>query len=428
MADSWKLLSLKEAGVSLIDCVHKTPPAATDGYPYIAIPQMKGGWLDFDADPRLISEPDFVNWTQKAKPQEHDVVLSRRCNPGVTAPVKERTNFALGQNLVLLRSTGEVTAPEYLRWLVSGPLWWDQISTFINVGAVFESLRCADVPKFTLPIPPLPEQRRIAEILGALDDKIELNRKMNQTLEEMAQAIFKSWFIDFDGHAEFVESELGRIPKGWRVAELGDVCDVQHGWPFKSGLFLEDLSGKPIVVGIGNFEYTGGFRFASTKTKEYLGEYPEEYELKPNEILLVMTCQTAGGEILGIPARVPSDRVYLHNQRLGRVVPSADGFVDGCFLYRLFLSKGFTDHLVATASGTKILHTAPKRILAFRFPRPPTELLEHFSALAQPMEDKFALNRAEADTLAELRDTLLPKLISGELRVPEAEKAVESVA
>lgn len=137
-------------------------------------------------------------WTRKALPQAWDAVLSRRCNPGETAFIPAGFECALGQNLVLLRSDGQRIYPPFLRWLLRSPAWWEQVRHFINVGAVFESLKCADIPNFRLPIPPLRDQERIAEILGALDDKIELNRRMNETLEGMAQAIFQSWFVDFN--------------------------------------------------------------------------------------------------------------------------------------------------------------------------------------------------------------------------------------
>ena len=158
---AWPILSLREAGVSLIDCEHKTPPPAELGYPYIAIPQVKQGRIDL-ADVRLISEKHFIDWTRKAKPEAHDVILSRRCNPGETAFVPPGLECALGQNLVLLRADGSKVTPEFLRWLVRGPEWWEQTGKFINVGAVFDSLRCADVPNFELSIPTLSEQRAIA--------------------------------------------------------------------------------------------------------------------------------------------------------------------------------------------------------------------------------------------------------------------------
>ena len=132
---------------------------------------------------------------------------------------------------------------------------------------------------------------------------------------------------------------------------------LKHGWPFKSERFNEELTGKPIVISVGNFRYTGGFRFAETSVKEYRSSYPKEYELAPHDILLVMTCQTAGGEILGIPARVPDDgRVYLHNQRLGKVVIRDRVCVDPAYLYWPFLSAEFNRELVTSASGTKTSH------------------------------------------------------------------------
>jgi very-short-patch-repair endonuclease/restriction endonuclease S subunit len=197
MAGEWQLMTLRAANVTLIDCDHRTPPAAEDGYPYVAIPQMRGGRIEL-AGARRIGREHYLEWTRKAKPSANDVILSRRCNPGETAVAPAGAEFALGQNLVLLRADGTKVFPPFLRWLVRGPDWWEQIGKFNNVGAVFDSLKCADVPKFELRIPPLPEQRAIAHILGTLDDKIELNRRMNETLEAMARALFKSWFVDFD--------------------------------------------------------------------------------------------------------------------------------------------------------------------------------------------------------------------------------------
>lgn len=265
-------MKLNEAGITLIDCDHKTPPEQTSGYPYVGIPQLKDGHIRLDGA-RLISEEDFILWTKKAKPKMNDVILSRRCNPGESAYVPESLEIALGQNLVLLRSDGSVIYPPFLRWLVQGNEWWEQVNKFLNVGAVFNSLKCKDIPNFKLTIPSLKEQREITDILSSLDKKIELNNKLNQTLESMAQAIFKSWFIDFEpvrakiaakqagqdpdlaamcaisGKSEaeleqmtkedfaelqataalfpdeLVESELGEVPKGWSIAKVDGILN-----------------------------------------------------------------------------------------------------------------------------------------------------------------------------------------------------------
>ncbi|MGN5085316.1 restriction endonuclease subunit S [Aeromonas sp. 31P] len=198
MASKWPLKSLKELGVTLIDCVHKTPTAVEKGIPYIGIPQMKNGIIDFSANPRLISEEDYQLWTAKAKPTHGDIVLSRRCNPGETAYVPMGSKFALGQNLVLLRPDPKKIHPGYLRWVVNSPIWWDEVSKYKNPGAVFDSLKCADIPNFEVPEPTRSAQILIDKCLLDISDKIELNHQMNQTLEQMAQALFKSWFVDFD--------------------------------------------------------------------------------------------------------------------------------------------------------------------------------------------------------------------------------------
>lgn len=189
----------------------------------------------------------------------------------------------------------------------------------------------------------------------------------------------------------------------WKPYKLGDLVSIKHGWPFRSDLFSDNLTGRPIVVSIGNFEYTGGFRFDSTKIKEYLGEYPPDYELSPGDVLLVMTCQTAGGEILGIPGRIPDDgRVYLHNQRMGKVelLHSDQAFLD--YLYWLFLWKPFNQALFNTASGTKILHTSPGRIEAFDLRLPSLPEQRAIAHILGSLDDKIELNRRMNATLEEM--------------------------
>lgn len=188
---------------------------------------------------------------------------------------------------------------------------------------------------------------------------------------------------------------------------LGDLVSIEHGWPFKSTSYSTELTGGPIVVAIGNFHYDGGFRFGSTTTKEYRADYPKRYELEAGDILLVMTCQTSGGEILGIPARVPDDsRTYLHNQRIGKVVVHDGAPVDPNYLYWLFLSKEFNRHLFVTATGSKILHTAPSRIEDFEFELPPIEEQRRIAHILGTLDDKIELTRRMNETLEEMARAL----------------------
>jgi type I restriction enzyme, S subunit len=244
MQSDWEMLTLAEAGVRLVDCDHRTPPAAEAGYPYVAIPQLKDGHVALSGV-RLISRAHFEEWTKKLKPQEHDVIVVRRCNSGDSAVIPKGVEWAIGQNLVILRADGKRVRPEFLRWLVRGEDWWEQVRKYLNVGAVFDSLKCRDIPNFRVAVPSLEEQSHICEVLDAVDRRIRLLRNTNRTLEAVTDALFASWFVDFDPvrakadardpdamdaataalfPSEFEESSFGPIPKGWSVGRFGDLA------------------------------------------------------------------------------------------------------------------------------------------------------------------------------------------------------------
>ncbi|MFG2598805.1 restriction endonuclease subunit S [Streptomyces sp. NPDC048462] len=191
----------------------------------------------------------------------------------------------------------------------------------------------------------------------------------------------------------------------WKEHALGEVLTVEHGYAFPGPEMSEDLTGRPIVVSIGNFSYSGGFRFDRTRVRELKGDAPPRFVLKSGDLVVVMTCQTPGGEILGLPAVVPNDgRFYLHNQRIGKVVCREDA-LDPHFAYYLFLSDSVNRALAASASGTKILHTSPERIGAVRCFIP---LLAEQRAIAEvlgALDDKIALNERMRSTALRLAST-----------------------
>lgn len=431
MASSRREMTLQQAGVVLIDCDHRTPAAADDGFPYIAIPQLKGGRLDL-SDVRTISEADFVEWTRKAKPQSNDVILSRRCNPGETAYVPAGLECALGQNLVLLRAARETIYPPFLRWLVRGPGWWDQVRTFLNVGAVFDSLKCADIPNFTLPVPPVDEQKAIAHILGTLDDKIELNRRMNATLEAMARALFQSWFVDFDPVRAKVDgrnpagmdattaalfpdsfegSALGDIPAGWTVGELADVStnprrsvapsEIPPNTPY---IGLEHMPRHCVALG----DWSDASEIASGKSAFRTGEILfgklRPYFHKVGVAPVNGVCST---DILVLAPKSSAWFGFL----LGHV--SSDALIQ------------FSD---LASTGTKMPRTNWSDIGSFKVVLPPDRLAARLTSQIEPMVQRINAGLHQSRTLAALRDTLLPKLLSGELSLCQAEKTVSAMA
>ena len=422
----WRNLTLKAAGISLIDCDHKTPSAAADGYPYIAIPQLRDGHITLDGVRRISSE-DYKEWTKKLEPQEDDVIVVRRCNSGQSAHVPAGLKCAIGQNLVVLRTDGKSVLPEYLRWLLRGEDWWSEVRKYINVGAVFDSLRCRDIPNFELPIPPLDVQREISQVLSALDDRITLLRETNTTLEAIAQALFKSWFVDFDPvHAKmqgrapegmseataalfpdsFEESELGPVPKGWRVVSIYEVAKLIYGAPFASKQFKSDPHGKPLV------------RIRDLKDEQpgvYTEEvHPKGYLLQPGDITVGMDGEFRaymwGGE-----------EAWL-NQRVCVFQP-----VNGA--NSVFVRLSITPLLAAveaSETATTVIHLGKNDIDRFKICHPRDLVLAAFASLTTSVYQRIVGNKQMIQNLASLRDTLLPRLISGQLRVNSIAELAES--
>jgi len=406
-SDDWPVLSLREAGVELLDCEHRTPPDAGCGYPYIAIPQIRDGHLDLSGA-RRVSHEHYVEWTRKAKPQPHDVLLSRRCNPGETAVVPSNLECVLGQNLVILRADGTRIAPSFLRWLVRSPVWWEQVSAFINVGAVFDSLRCADIPSFRLPIPPESEQLRIAAILDALDDRIELNRRMNRTLESMARAIFKSWFVDFDPVRRKMEGGDPEVPNeiahGWNATKLAELVVVVR----------DTMTPQQIAGELVDHYSIPAFDDGKTPSLEMGSTIRSSKFRVPSGCVLVSR----------LNPRIP--RVWLprsRNERRGVcsteflvLLPKSPVSVE--YLYGIACSERFGEELASRVTGTSGSHQRVKPLDALSIPvvLPLASMIDAYSSVVRPVLKQAGRLLRENLVLAELRDAMLPRLLSGSVR------------
>lgn len=433
MGAEWETLTLREAGIMLIDCDHRTPPAAETGYPYVAIPQLRNGRIDL-SDARRIALADFVEWTRKTKPKADDVVLSRRCNPGETAFVPAGVEFALGQNLVLLRTDGNRVYPPFLRWLTRGPEWWEQIGKFLNVGAVFDSLKCADVPKFELTIPPLGEQRAIAHILGTLDDKIELNRRMSETLEAMARALFKSWFVDFDpvrakmegrdpglpkenadlSPSRMVASGLGEIPEGWKVTPFAETVEILGGGTPKTSVAEYWDGDIPWFSVVDAPEISNVWVVNTEKKVTRAGVENSSSRILPVGTTIISARGTVGRiALVGVPMAMNQSCYGLRGRTGAR----------GYFTH--FATGELISSLQQRAHGSVFDTITRDTLASISVVEPPAALVESFEFRVGPMLERIRTGLFSSGSLTALRDALLPKLISGQIRVSTAMKHVE---
>lgn len=258
------------------------------------------------------------------------------------------------------------------------------------------------IESFSFKLPPLEEQRAIAETLGSLDDRIDNLRQTNATLEAIAAALFKSWFVDFDGvpQEDMQESELGLIPKGWRAGGIYDIVDVRYGAPFASSKFNVVGDGLPLVrIRDLRDEKPGVW------TPEV---HPKGYLIQPGDIIVGMDGEFRAYLWGGEPAWMNQRICAFHPKQ-----PHCTAFVRNAVMPHLA-------RVEATEVATTVIHLGKGDIDEFRVIVPPDEIATQFAAQCQPLYDRMVVGKQQAAALAALRDTLLPRLISGKLRARKA--------
>ena len=290
-----------------------------------------------------------------------------------------------------------------------------------NSGSAQPSLNRNFIYRIPVCVPDPIEQRAIAGVLGALDDKIELNRRMNETLEALVQSLFKSWFVDFDavradgGH--FQDSAIGPIPKGWKVERFDKHISADRGLSYKGDGLRDDGTGLP-MHNLNSVYEGGGYKHEGIKY--YAGEYGERHLLQPGDMIVTNTEQGFDHLLIGhaaiVPKRYGTKGLFSHHIYRVRHKPTSP--FSPHYLVELFNNRRWHYWISGFSNGTTI-NMLPKDALEMPLlVVPPDELVKKFTALAEAVHTKIEANLEESRMLAALRDALLPKLLSGELRVP----------
>lgn len=414
---------------------------ASMGTPVVAVKNIGDNRLIHDGIPRVDSSD--LERLERYKLKEGDILFGRKGDVERRALIRAgEADWLQGSDCIRLRILTKQIEPKYISYVLGTRAYREWILRNAQ-GATMPSLNQEIIGRIPLPLPKLSEQRAIVRILGTLDDKIESNLRVNETLEAVARAIFKSWFVDFEPvHAKaegrnlglpnhvaasfphlFQESPLGRIPEGWRVTTLGleaDRCGghIQTG-PFGSQLHASDyvVEGVPVVM--------------------------------PKNI----SNRRVSTEGIARVKEVDAQRLSKHRLEVGDVVYSRRGDVErhawigkneagwlcgtGCLLVRMgprspapvFASLALdrpesrawiTQHAI----GATMPNLNTGILSAFPFIVPPDDVLRAFAGLIDPIELLISAGNSQSHTLATLRDTLLPRLISGEVRLKECEEAI----
>lgn len=372
--------------------------------------------FSFSYDGLVKINNEQANALSNVEVQSGDVLLNitgdsvARCCQVDPACLPARVN----QHVCIIRPNPQLLDSTFLKYFLLETNQKQNLLILASAGATRNALTKVMVEELEIPDFDVCQQKAIAHILGTLDDKIELNQKMNQTLEEIAKAIFKSWFVDFDpvrakveGRPtglppeisdlfpdELVDSEIGEIPKGWEVHPLGSVFLIQYGKNLPTKNLIED--GYPVFGGNGVI----GFH------SKYIYE----------EVMTLIACRGAASGKVGrsLPKSFVTNNSLVINHEGAEL--TSQRFIE------FTLESGDPENYVTGSAQPQL---TIDNIKNFPFITPPSEIVNSFQGIVNPLADRQLLLDSENQVLSELRNTLLPKLISGELRIPDAEKFLE---
>ena len=400
---------------------------------------------------------DFADGLPNCNVREGDLVFPHRGSIGEVAIIPgDRDRYMLSTSLMKFRPDPDKVSPLFLFYYFRSDTGRSEIMQYSSqvgtpgIGQPLTSLR-----QFQVPIPPREEQERVADILSTLDDKIELNRQMNQTLEEVARALFKSWFVDFDpvrakatlkqcdptpsqGRSDwsvkrarafldrmdpniaalfpdsFVDSELGPIPEGWEVKALRECFEVERGLSYK-GSALSSF-GVP-MHNLNSILEGGGYK--NDGIKYYSGGYRPRHVVKPGDVIVANTEQGHDRLLIGFAAIVPKcfgdNGLFSHHIYRVRIRSSFASAPD--FVCRLLNTQAIHDTVSGYATGTTVNMLPVDALRIPRFVAPSPQVVTTFRAIAEEARIRQETFIAESYSLATLRDALLPKLISGKNRL-----------
>lgn len=397
---NWTIVSVAELlvdkGIS-VGVMYPGEDMIDDGIPMIRVGDIKGGKIAPNGVYRISESVNDLH--KRTILQGGELLVTLVGNPGASLVVTEEYkgwNVARAIGVLKLRSPSD---GKYLSYSLSSPFSRFLIESYLNT-TVQPTLNLGELKMVLVPWPDEPTRSKISEVLSSLDDKIDLLHRQNDTLEKMAETIFRQWFVEEE-------------KDDWEEATLEEHVHVVSGYSYRS----DDLNpSTTALVTLKNFERTGGFRIDGFK--EYTGKYKQDQIVTEGDLIVAHTDITQEAEVLGNPAIVigtPKYTTLVISTDLVKVVPKS--YFSKCFLYYLMKSDDFKHYCLGCSNGTTVLHLSKKAIPSYEFKVPPRVKIEEFTKTVTPILMKTQMNFNQLITLEQTRDTLLPKLMSGLVRV-----------
>jgi len=432
MKSNWPVMTLDQICLKITDGAHASPKSVDIGKPMVSVKDMTPFGMDL-SNARKISFHDFEQLVkQGCQPEVGDVLIAKDGNSALdtVCVVKEKLDAVLLSSIAILRPDPKQLDSDYLRYYFSTETVIEYLKSNFISGAAIPRIVLRDFKKAEVRLPPLYIQKKIVKILNALDDKILLNFKTSETLEQIAQATFKSWFVDFDpvkakvvGRQpegmddttaaffpdSFEDSELGMIPKGWEIKALYNTAEYVNGAAFKESNFSSDNTGLPIVK---IAELKQGITATTKFTK---AEMNEKYSINDGDVLY----SWSGSPETSLDVFKWFRGKGWLNQHIFKLNFSNSNYK--YFTYFLLKQMKFVLIEIAKQKQTTGLgHITIADMKRIQIVFPHSTVLDAFARIINPIYERESAFQKENSRLANIRDTLLPKLLLGEITISEA--------
>ena len=390
---------IKDICLGIYEGPHATPKVAKTGGIYLGIPALTStGHINYD-NIRYISDEDMPIWTKRVTPQEGDIVFTNEATLNLYAVIPPHFYGCLGRRLGLIRPNKDLVDVNYLFYYFFSPEWRETISKNKVSGATVERILMTKFPHFPISLPSLSTQQKISKILSTIDAKIENNRKINDNLEQQAQTLYKSWFVDFEPFKDgaFKESEFGLIPEGWRVGSLSDLTEITMGQSPSGKSYNETGDGMLFYQGRAEF----GDRYPSIRL----------YTTEPSRIA------EQNSVLLSVRAPVGDTNIAYNKCCIGRGLASITA-KHGFNSFIFYMIKSLKDQFdLYNGEGTVFGSINRNSLNSMKVIVPTNEVINDFEKIVAPLDFKYKSLFTENLLLTQQRDTLLPKLMSGELKI-----------
>lgn len=407
--------SLSDICELIVDCEHKTAPTQEQGYPSIRTPNIGRGYFILNGVNR-VSEETYKLWTRRATPQGGDLILAREAPVGNVAVIPEGEQYCLGQRTVLIRPKKDIIEPNYLCFLLLSPGIQGELLGKSS-GATVHHLNIKDIRALGLPnLPSLKKQKQISLTIKRYDELITTNQRRIALLEEAARLIYREWFVNlrFPGHDSTPMSD--GEPEGWTTTTLGNVCTTLGGGT-PSTKISEYWNGNVTWVTPTDLTRNNSIVLLDSEKKiSESGLKNSSAKLLPPETILMTSRASIGYFAL-------MDYSVCTNQGFISIIPEKDH----SRMYLLFNLMNRIEEMTSLATGSTFKELSKRTFRSLPILWPTDEILEKFNNSVYPMIQQIRVIKKQNSQLAQARDLLLPKLMSGQIDVSNIQLSDEDV-